>query len=688
MKIIKKCGGLPLAVKVMGGMLSTRPRSEGEWEAVLQHRAWSVDGLPKELDNRIYLSYEDMPPQLKQCFLYCILSPKGTCIQWHHVILMWISEGFIQPQDGCSSHVDRLEELATEYYKELIMRNLIEPMKGSYITRYKCTMHDVVRSFAEYMARKESLVVQDIQVSRDSNGSHLRRMSVGPSNMVLEWAFLRKQESLRTLIINCKINFKPGDSLTSLSRLRVLSINNGGDCDRLVGSLCQLRHLRYLCLVKTNVCRLPEDIHRMKFLQHILLLYSMNLDSLPSSIVKLAHLRTLNMLGSNINVVIPKKFGGLTNLRSLYGFPVHMGMDGDGGWCSLQEIGPLFQLRRLTLHGLENVAASSLAERAKISSKEHLDYLELNWSSSGCVEPSDEIEKQQQSQAAEDILEKLCPPPCIQHIHVQGYFGRMLPNWMVASAIGDFKSLRYLTLQDLPYCSKLPDGLCRLPSLEALNIIDAPRIKRVGLEFQASSSLAVAEGVPAATLAGFPNLTNLQLEGLCEWEEWDWDEQAGDVTAGTMAMPALKGLTIQNCKLGRLPPGLADTNRHALRALYLYELKNLTTVENFPSVVELDVFGCLKLTRVNGLSRLQKIRIFDCPNMEVLYGVPSLDSLELKDATMETLPRYLRGVNPRYLKLTCSKMLYESLLTGGSSEYEKIGHVKSRAMDYVPVDED
>ena len=62
MKIISKCGGLPLAIKVMGGLLSTKPRSEGDWEAVLKHHARSVAGLPKELDNVIYLSYEDLSP--------------------------------------------------------------------------------------------------------------------------------------------------------------------------------------------------------------------------------------------------------------------------------------------------------------------------------------------------------------------------------------------------------------------------------------------------------------------------------------------------------------------------------------------------------------------------------------------------------------------------------------------------
>jgi hypothetical protein len=68
--------------------------------------------------------------------------------------------------------------------------------------------------------------------------------------------------------------------------------------------------------------------------------------------------------------------------------------NGGRGWCSLDEIGPISQLTKLTLYGLENVPASSLAEMAMITSKEHLDYLELNWSSSGFMGLRDEINKQ------------------------------------------------------------------------------------------------------------------------------------------------------------------------------------------------------------------------------------------------------------------------------------------------------
>jgi Leucine-rich repeat (LRR) protein len=76
-------------------------------------------------------------------------------------------------------------------------------------------------------------------------------------------------------------------------------------------------------LEETNISRLPDDIHRMKFLQHILIRGSVNLENLSSSIKKLSHLRTLNIYDSNINVTIPKEFGGLENLRGL----VRLGRD-------------------------------------------------------------------------------------------------------------------------------------------------------------------------------------------------------------------------------------------------------------------------------------------------------------------------------------------------------------------------
>jgi hypothetical protein len=436
----------------------------------------------------------------------------------------------------------------------------------------------------------------------------------------------------------------------------------------------------------TNVSRLPDSIHKLKFLQFIMLLNCKKLASLPSGIVKLVHLTYLDISGSNVST-IPKGFFGLTNLRSLYGFPIHVDdIDHSSGttssWCSLQELAPLSQLRQLTLHGLEKVPASCMAEKAFISSKGHLIYIEFNYSSAG----GGGVEQQrQQSVIQEEVLEKLCPPTSsLENLAVKGgYAGRQLPNWMRApGSVVDFKSLRFLNLENLPCCTQLPEGLCCLPCLEMLSIEDAPTVKRIGPEFQAPSSLPAGDTVVVALAQPpFPKLRVLQLIGLCEWEEWEWNDDEGcdakqqGSAKDTMAMPCLEKLSIKNCKLSSLPQGLANIKRHALKRLNLYDLTILTSVENFPSVVELDVFRCPELRRISGLSRLHKIRIVRCPKLEVLEGVPSLDSLVLEDATMEALPEYLQAVHPRYIEVDCSKKMCESLLSPGSSEWNKIRHI-------------
>ena len=254
---------------------------------------------------------------------------------------------------------------------------------------------------------------------------------------------------------------------------------------------------------------------------------------------------------------------------------------------------------------------------------------------------------------------------------------------MCTPASAEFKSLRYLRLDNLPCCTHLPDGLRCLPSLEYLDVRNAPTVKRIGHEFQASLVLSAS-----AAHHPFPKLRSLQLIGLCEWEKWDWnhdgcEEEQGDAKA-VIAMPYLERLYIENCKLRCLPPGLANNKRHALRKLYLYGITNLASVENFPSVVELDMFDCPEFKRISGLSRVHKIRIVRCPNMEVLEGVPALDSLVLKDATMEALPGYLPCVNPRYLELDCGKKLYESLSSQDTSaEWNKISHIGNRNISCI-----
>ena len=155
--------------------------------------------------------------------------------------------------------------------------------------------------------------------------------------------------------------------------------------------------------------------------------------------------------------------------------------------------------------------------------------------------------------------------------------------------------------------------------MENIQIIDAPAVEHVGPDFQTHDAARGAGGV------AFPSLRELDLEGLSGWKEWEWEEEQSKV----IAMPALEHLGIGDCKLTHLPPGLASDRRHNLRILELEKLTLLEYVENFPSVVELNVYRCPELKRISGLSKLRTVHMYSCPTLKVVEGVLALDSMKL-----------------------------------------------------------
>ncbi|KAM3405701.1 hypothetical protein ACQJBY_008300 [Aegilops geniculata] len=625
MKIVKNCDGLPLAIKVMGGLLSKRDPKEHDWEVVLHKYLWWEEegGSQGELNYSLSLSYDDLSPDLKQCFLYYSLLPKGSGFEKERVISMWISEGFVQHDERSGSDQLDLEEIGDEYHRELEDRNLLEP-DDSNNNMWEYTLHDVVRSFAQFMAKEEAFVVQKDQVDITNllpENKYFCRLSIKATHSELEWTILEKQERLRTLLlIGCEI--QPGGSMATFANLRVLDISSK-ESDWLVNSLGELRHLRYISFSNTDISRLPGDIHKMRFLEHIHLCNCTKLEKLPDNITKLACLRYLNLLWSNVDV-IPRGFGGLTNLRTVFGFPVKM----DGDWCTLVELEALSHLRNLSVQSLENVPGSSVAKRAKISNKKSLEYLDLVCYKEGEKEEEDEVREigLEQQERIEAVFDELCPPPQLEILLISRYFGRRLPNWLHSSAATTFKSLKIITLEHITYCTRLPDGLCMTRSLEKLQVVHAPAIEHIGPEFQTHDAARGAGGV------AFPSLRELELEGLCRWNEWEWEEEQSKV----IAMPALERLYLTECKkLTHLPRGLASDHRCNLRFIGLEKLMLLEYVENFPWVVELKVYSCPEIKRISGLAKLRTVDIRNCPKLKLLEDVSVLDSLVLDEEHWE-----------------------------------------------------
>ncbi|KAF7012422.1 hypothetical protein CFC21_026613 [Triticum aestivum] len=614
LKIIQKCGCLPIAIKVMGGLLRERGGLRRDWQHVLDDSKWSTTKMPNDLNHTVYLSYEYMPSYLKQCFLYYSFLPKSRNFHMEQVVAMWISEGFIHGNSG------DLEELGRNYYKELVSRNLIEPDK-SYVELSVCHMHDVVRSFSQYMTKDEALVAKDgdNDIIAKLGSQKFLRLSIETSesqSVELDWKLLQVHQSARTLISTIQIKMMPGDSLVTFSSLRALHIESA-DMVVLLESLHQLKHLRYLALVNADISVLPGNIGQIKLLQFLDLFGCTKLVSLPHSIVKLDQLRLLSLPQASM---VPRGFSGLTNMRRLNIFRAHM----DGDWGSLDELGPISQLRVLELTELENVSAASFAANARIGEKMHLIRLYLNCTSKlgddGLVNEKESVSEEEQ-QRIEKVFDKLCPPHGVEYLHIYGYFARQLPRWMMSTSMVPLDNLKTIFFYDLACCTQLPNGLCQLPSLHFLQVSRAPCIKHVGTEFMQVGA------------ASFPRLNKLIFIGMVEWEEWEWEERV-------QAMPRLEELVLNKCRLRHVPPGLAS-NAISLKILCLEHVKNLSYIERFPSVVELTVNDCPNLKRITNLPNVQKVAIMNCPKLKVLECTASLERLVLKDYTIEKLPEYM-----------------------------------------------
>uniref|UniRef100_A0A3B6FJE6 NB-ARC domain-containing protein n=1 Tax=Triticum aestivum TaxID=4565 RepID=A0A3B6FJE6_WHEAT len=169
-EIIRKCGCLPLAMKVTASVLASRNRTDNELKKILRRYACSQNMLSNEIEGVLYLSYDELPYRLKQCFLYCALYIEDSTILRRVITWLWIAEGFIEEQQG-----QLLEDTAEEYYYELIHQNLLQPDNGSF-NQAECKMHDLLRQIALSISKKECFI-GDIETLSGENMSKLRRVT-------------------------------------------------------------------------------------------------------------------------------------------------------------------------------------------------------------------------------------------------------------------------------------------------------------------------------------------------------------------------------------------------------------------------------------------------------------------------------------------------------------------------------
>ncbi|ESQ42237.1 hypothetical protein EUTSA_v10012605mg [Eutrema salsugineum] len=519
-QMLKHCGGLPLAVKTLGGLLATK-RSASEWRKVHNNIGSYIAGEVGEnggngslVFNVLSLSYEDLPSHLKHCFLYLAHFPEDHEIQTETLFNYWVAEGIVMVYGEESTIVD----VAEDYLEELVKRSMVLVGKRNTVTSRieSCRLHDVVREVCLFKAKEENFIQTFSAQSRISEATRARRLAVhlvddDENEPVIFQQRQIQNPKARTLLYITR-DFSPWilstRSFRGLRSLRVLDLFGAQFRRRkLPKSIGKLIHLRYLSLKETNLSVLPSSLGNLELLVYLDLEIYETMVHIPNVLKKMKKLRYL-MLPDELSNKTKLELSGLVNLETLKNFSLKH--------SSVQDLINMTKLRTLWVCCASDNPGEEVLPVSLGASLKDLEELMLYNKRNGQVQPAKIIDAgslvygfQRLNQLRLDIkIDKL-------------------PNEL------QFPSR--IASVSLSSCDLLEDPMPVLEKLHSLKI--------VSLELNAFTGKRMV-----CSKAGFPKLHTLEFSILDNLDEWVVEEES---------MPNLCRLEINDCrKLKSLPDGL------------------------------------------------------------------------------------------------------------------------------------
>ena len=251
-EIVKQCGGLPLALVVVGRLLWQK-KILVKWDEI-----WRDGREGQDCMRILALSYADLPQHLKWCFLYLGAFPEDFKIDVDKLIRLWIAEGFIKGRRHKT-----LEEVAKEYLDELVCRSLAQFAQRSPEDNQQCHIHNLLRELAIEESDELDFFHRQQKVSLDYRT--LRRFSFHTTSE----EFLSRgysTPSLRTLLgfklYKMPICFPTCD----MQLIRVIDLE-GAPIEVVPKQVKELANLRYLGLRRTLIKSLPSSVQELSRLQ-------------------------------------------------------------------------------------------------------------------------------------------------------------------------------------------------------------------------------------------------------------------------------------------------------------------------------------------------------------------------------------------------------------------------------------
>ncbi|KAK1370491.1 NB-ARC domain-containing protein [Heracleum sosnowskyi] len=637
-KMVKRCGGLPLAIKTLGSLLHSK-KSEKEWLLIQNSEIWKSKGIFASLR----LSYDNLPcSSLKRCFAYCSILPKDFKIYKDKLVLQWMSLGFILPPKNSNM---LMEDIGNEYFNILLWNSLLQDVKkDEYGDIIYCKMHDLVHDLALELSKHHFITATDDHELNHMSKAIYVRFNEGLSGTKPK---ITRRNFERVQVLYAETNMFH-DVLPYFNHLTtlVLEVKNDGlpSCeDELPCSVANMKYLKYLDISSfSKSYRLPSYITRLYNLQTLIL---PELNEIPTTLCNLINLRHFVIRHKFASAKV--MFTGIERLISLQTLP-HFVVSRDHN-CHIGQLGELNNLRgKLKLYGLSDIESMEEARKAKLHEKPNIQRLWMDWNNN--KDEREEIVEYND----EDVMEGLKPHTNLKELIVKYFKGKKLASWITMMT-----NLVRIDLGDCNICEGLP-SLGQLPKLREIMISRMHSLKVIGSDLRgslSSRSIEFTESWAAKTVTTtYPSLTKLHLWDLPNLEEWlEPVMSRGDEDQSTMlAFPKLEEMTIEKCpKLTRIPYScfpslkklgiqdldssslLLETLRRIVSASKYLKPKDISDGEgicssstsnvedkieqvlrnNSLSLTSLTVNNCKGLTCLTLGAPLEKLEVFNCPNL-------------------------------------------------------------------------
>lgn len=499
----RKCGGLPIAVKVVGRAMggSTLPR---QWE-------WALNSLlnTDSVYDCLRLSYdalgnEDVNMQL--CFLYiatCCF--KGGVLDLETALFFWVGEGLLAGKVLHQLSCDPFE-MGKIYVNILADRCLIEPIMRNFEGQVVIfRIHDVLLDLATRVAEEEENFY--CRVGRDLTALNEHEISErtwtvfmsGNKLTSLSESFRAPQVRSLVMMFNKDFTVIPKRVMGSMVSLKVLNLRRTS-LKSLPDSVGCLKQLVWMDLSYTPIKTLPQSFTNLVNLE-ILSLNGSSITELPYGLHKLASLKFLDLMYCKDLQYVPCSISNMTSLQSL------QMMYCDSLWTKqvgygrkkvacIDNIASLKQLKKLRLQN-----NGKIISEGTLGSMIEMEILSLALT---------EMENLPGDLSKMSKLRRLS----LQCSHLV----------KMGSSFCDLQNLRYLQLSGCYKLEELPH-LHTLRSLRNLAIYDCPMLRQLPKEFGCRGA--------------FPSLEIFSIAFLPELEELPVVE--------VEAMPLLQVLSIMVC---------------------------------------------------------------------------------------------------------------------------------------------